>query len=253
MKFRQNLIYLKLEPVWIVCGNGAYDLIYVTGDLHGDTARLKLRAARHIKKGDYLVVCGDFGFIWDGSKKEKSLLKWLSRRRYDILFVDGTHDNLELLDSYPVTEWKGGMVHEISKRVRHLIRGNVYDIDGEKVFAFGGGQSEDADMRAHTGLWWHNEMPSEDDIERARSNLEKHGNKVDYIITHQCGHKIRRLLSTPETDFNVLDVFFEEIREKCGFKRWFFGCYHTNKIIPPSNMALFGSVVPAAREYSQRT
>lgn len=220
----------------------------MTGDLHGDITRLKLRAARHIKKGDYLIICGDFGFIWDGSKREKSLLKWLSKRPYSILFVDGTHDNLDLLNEYPVVEWNGGMVHEISKKVKHLIRGGVFDIDGEKVFAFGGGESDDADMRAHSGLWWHDEMPTPDEVEQARKNLEKHGNKVDYIVTHQCGHKIKRLLHRREPDFNILDVFFDEIRDKCDFKRWFFGSYHANKIIPPSHMALFGSIVQAARE-----
>lgn len=223
-------------------------MIYVTGDLHGDITRLKLRAARHIKKGDYLIVCGDFGFIWDGSKKENSLLKWLSRRRYNILFVEGTHDNLDLLNDYPVAEWNGGTVHEISKKVKHLIRGSVFDIDGEKVFAFGGGASDDTEIRLQSGQWWHDEMPTLEDIERARENLEKHGNKVDYIITHQCGHKIKRLLNKPESDFNMLDLFFDEVRDKCDFKRWFFGCYHINKIIPPVHMALFGSVLHAGHE-----
>lgn len=226
-------------------------MIYVTGDLHGDITRLRLRAARRIKKGDYLIICGDFGFIWDGSKNEKRLLKWLSKRPYNILFIDGTHDNLDLLNAYPVVEWNGGEVHEISKKVRHLIRGGVFNIDGETIFAFGGGESDDADLRFGSGLWWHDEMPTQDEIERAKINLEKHGNKVDYIITHQCGYKIRRLLNKNEHDFNSLDLLFEEIRDKCEFKWWFFGGLHINKIIPPAHMALFGSIVPATLEKRQ--
>ena len=72
-------------------------MIYVTGDVHADLGRFKGKAAKKLKKGDTLIVCGDFGFVWDGSKKEQRVLKWLGRRRYSVLFVEGTHDNLDLL------------------------------------------------------------------------------------------------------------------------------------------------------------
>jgi len=70
-------------------------MIYVTGDVHGDLGRFKGKAvARKLKKGDYLIVCGDLGFFWNDSREERKARKWLSRRKYTILFVEGTHDNL---------------------------------------------------------------------------------------------------------------------------------------------------------------
>lgn len=50
-------------------------MIYVTGDVHADLGRFKGKAAKKLKKGDTLIVCGDFGFVWDGSKKEQRVLK----------------------------------------------------------------------------------------------------------------------------------------------------------------------------------
>ena len=52
-------------------------MIYVTGDTHGEIERFKDPEFKQLRKGDLLIVCGDFGFIWDGSKREKNNLKKL--------------------------------------------------------------------------------------------------------------------------------------------------------------------------------
>ena len=83
-------------------------MIYLTGDLHGDFERFRSKEMKKLKKGDTLIVCGDFGFVWDGSKKEQSILKKLGKSKYQILFIEGTHDNLDLLSQYPQEEWNGG-------------------------------------------------------------------------------------------------------------------------------------------------
>lgn len=223
-------------------------MIYVTGDMHGDISRLKSRAARRLKKNDYLIICGDFGFIWDGSLREKRALKWLGKRPYHVLFVEGTHDNLDLLATYPEAEWNGGVVHEISGKLRHLIRGNIFTIDGYKIFAFGGGESYDADARVLDGKWWHDELPTPEIVECARQNLASHDNTVDYIITHQASYKIKRFLSMSDNEFNILDIFFDMIREKCKYSRWFFGGYHINKVIPPLDTAVFSAILPADKK-----
>ena len=55
-------------------------MIYVTGDIHADLDRFKGKEAKKLKKGDTLIVCGDFGFVWDGSKKEQQVLKWIGKQ-----------------------------------------------------------------------------------------------------------------------------------------------------------------------------
>ena len=50
-------------------------MIYITGDIHGDFSRFRSPALKKLRKNDALIVCGDFGFIWDGSEKEQKILK----------------------------------------------------------------------------------------------------------------------------------------------------------------------------------
>ena len=44
---------------------GSSNMVYVTGDLHGDYSRFKRPEMKKLRAGDILLVCGDFGFIWD--------------------------------------------------------------------------------------------------------------------------------------------------------------------------------------------
>ena len=80
-------------------------MIYITGDTHGDLNRLD---SIKLKKGDTLIICGDFGFIWDGSAREEKILRQLGKKKYNICFLDGTHENFDLLDEYEETHYCGG-------------------------------------------------------------------------------------------------------------------------------------------------
>ena len=82
--------------------------IYCTGDIHGDLERFEEKKIKRLKKNDILLVCGDFGFIWKGNKKEKRILKRLGKKKYQILFVEGCHENYDLLYSYPLEDFMGG-------------------------------------------------------------------------------------------------------------------------------------------------
>ncbi len=113
-------------------------MIFITGDIHGDKNRFKEIKKARLKKGDTLIVCGDFGFVWDNTKREKKVLKWIGKRKYHIAFVDGYHDRLEYIDQYPVSDWNEGKVRAISGKLVMLMRGEIYHIDNETVFAFGG-------------------------------------------------------------------------------------------------------------------
>ena len=64
-------------------------MVYITGDTHGDPERLSKSALKELEPGDTLIVCGDFGFIWDDSKEKKKILKAFSKRKYNICFIDG--------------------------------------------------------------------------------------------------------------------------------------------------------------------
>ena len=56
-------------------------MICVTGDLHGDITRFGSPVLKKLRRGDALIITGDFGCIWDGSKKEKKIHKKLGKKK----------------------------------------------------------------------------------------------------------------------------------------------------------------------------
>ena len=101
-------------------------MICVTGDLHGDITRFRSPVLKKLRRGDALIITGDFGCIWDGSKKEKKMLKKLGKKKYNVLFAEGVHENFDLLEEYPVEQWCGGKTRLISGNLRQLMRGQYY-------------------------------------------------------------------------------------------------------------------------------
>ena len=217
-------------------------MVYITGDMHGDPKRLSDPALRRLKKGDTLLVCGDFGFIWDGSTAEQCLLKKLARRKYTIAFLDGRHENFDRLTAYPTEEWNGAPVHKINDRVVHLMRGEIYVIEGSTYFVFGGGESDDKEFRIPGESWWAAEAPTPEEMERARVNLAARDNRVDYILTHTPSPKSRARLETGRVADGV-SIFLGHLEETVTCRRWYFGCLHRDKTISAQRRALFRDVV----------
>ena len=166
--------------------------IYVTGDVHGRAEYGSSRFAfknwplgRTLTRDDVVIVAGDFGFVWDGSNAEKYWLNWLESKPWTTCFVDGNHENHHALANLPVREWNGGLVHEARPHVLHLMRGEVFDIDGLTVLAMGGATSNDRQYRKEGRSWWPEEMPSEEEMWQCRTSLDRVGWKVDYVVTHE--------------------------------------------------------------------
>ena len=218
-------------------------MIYVTGDTHADIDRFKTRAVKWLKKKDTLIVCGDFGFVWNGSAEEKKLLKWLGKRRYSVLFLEGTHDNLDLLAQYPEEEYCGGRARHISGRCYQLLRGEIYTIESQNIFVFGGGESFDMDAREEGKTWWVRELPSREELEFARQNLANHDHKVDYILTHSPSAIVNGFLNMDGVYTNPLASFLDEVTNTVSFKHWFFGSCHIDKVIPPRYHAVYQEVL----------
>lgn len=216
-------------------------MIYVTGDIHGELERFQAASLRRLKKGDSLIVCGDFGFLWNGDRTEAKILQKLGSKKFNILFVDGAHENHELINQYPVTEWNGGKVHQISGNLFHLMRGQVFTIEGKTFFTFGGGESHEKKMRQEAGKWWPQEMPSREEMEEGVENLRTHQMQVDYIITHEPSPRMRALSGEPH-QVTPLELYFEGILKSVQFQKWFFGSMHVNRGIGGSHVALFDDV-----------
>ena len=159
-------------------------MIYFTGDTHGELSRFKTAAAKNLKKDDTLIVCGDFGFVWNESKEELGNIKWLSKRKYQILFVEGAHENFEMLEKFPKVDFCGGRARKISENIYQLMRGEVFEIEGKKICAFGGGDDEELDVMDFRECPDFVRLPNEEECEHARENLEKneHSNVLFILL-----------------------------------------------------------------------
>lgn len=218
-------------------------MIYVTGDTHGDVERFRDAQFKKLRRGDTLIICGDFGFIWNGSKKEKSVLKKLAALDYTVAFIDGCHENFDLLEAFPVSEWNGGRARIIAPNIIHLMRGQIYTIENKKIFTFGGGHSQDIEFRSES-KWWEREQPSHDEILAALDNLKAHGNNVDYVITHEPPASVKVCLGVDVFQRIEVHALFEEIMNSCRYEKWFFGKCHIDKHIPVRFYAVFNNVTP---------
>ena len=228
--------------------------IYVTGDTHQENNSEKLSEENFVEqkeltKDDFVIIAGDFGYYWnEKSKKEIASREKLAEKPFTILYIEGNHDNYDLIENLPESEWNGGRVH-IDERYGfiHLMRGQVYNINGNKIFTFGGAYSIDKKFRKQGISHWDRELPSEEEYEEGRKNLERVNYEVDYVLTHTCPLSIFHLIPkmsmgyTFEPNYEI-ETYLEEIYHKLKFKKWFFGHYHIDKRIDEKFYALFESI-----------
>ena len=213
--------------------------LYVTGDTHGEEGRFKYMGSeimRTLTKDDYLIICGDFGYIFNDTYYERKFLRYMAEDLpFTILWVDGNHENFDLINEYPVEVWNGGKVHIVGKdkdgkaKVLHLMRGQVFEIERKKIFTFGGAYSIDKAMRTEGYSWWPDEMPTDDEMKEANQNLERVNHKVDYIITHAAPEDTMNLFYPDHEKEKVLNNFLEWVRESTEYKHWYFGHLHLDE------------------------
>ena len=230
-------------------------MIYFTGDTHGESGRFSenvLIGEDAPKAGDHLIISGDFGFVFAQRGtvayfEERDRLNALAELPYTILFVDGNHENFDRLEGeYAVEEWCGGKVHRIRPNVLHLMRGQVFTIEGKKIFTMGGAYSIDKYMRREGFSWWPSEMPSNDEYREATANLRAHNNEVDIIVTHTAPREIVYAMgSAPDPHEEELNGFFDWIAHEIKFEKWFFGHWHRDNEYYSRFRALYFDVVRA--------
>ena len=166
-------------------------MIFITGDVHCpiDVYKLKNRvwtAQKDLTRNDYLIICGDMGIVWALDKTDLYWQLWFEHKNFTTLFIDGNHENHNALDSIEVEMQNGGKIHRVMPYVIHLMRGQIYDIEGLKIFTFGGASSHDKEYRIENVSWWRRELPDVFEMDEARENLECVDNKVDLITFNTC-------------------------------------------------------------------
>ncbi len=217
-------------------------MIFVTGDMHGDIERFLKKDIKKLKKGDTLIVLGDFGFLWQGGQEEKKNLEFIASRKYNVLFLDGTHENFDLLKNYPIVDGFGGRVRDLGGNLKQLLRGEIYEIENKSIFTLGGGRSDDREFRSEGETWWSEELPSAEEIDAAREKI-KERRSVDFILTHDAPQKIRVSLTGDDSEPSRLCAFFDELMYSVKYTNWFFGCYHTDRKLTRTHYAVYKKVI----------
>ena len=219
-------------------------MIYITGDTHGGQAgdmkalgTRRWKIGSQLSKEDYLIVMGDFGCVWSqkgskGAKNDAHIQKWLHDKPWTTLFVDGNHENHDMLDELEEVEMFGDVVGKVNDSIYHLKRGRIYNIDGNRIFTMGGAKSYDREHRTLGSSYWTQEIPSYADMDLGLEALEKANWDVDYVFTHTCPRliagmvKLHKNLPHNANFSDPTEEYLEHIRKNVKCKLWYFGHWH---------------------------
>ena len=147
------------------------------------------------------------------------------------------------------------------------MRGQVFEIDGKKIFAFGGASSHDITggiletddpdfkekkkkldkgyepYRINHLSWWEQELANEEEMEEGRNNLRKHDYTVDFIVTHCCSTSTQVLVGGSMYKADRETDYLEFIKNYANYKKWFFGHYHDNRNIFDKEILIYEQMI----------
>lgn len=206
-------------------------MVICIGDTHGDLSKIRQVIHQYdLHPKDYVIVAGDFGFIFWGDERERLVLEELDKLGVTICFVDGNHESFTLLKGYECMQWNGGRVHRIGAHIFHLMRGQVFLIEGKRIFTMGGAASKDKGKRLKEVSWWRQEIPVGREYEEAMLNLAACDYRIDYVITHQAPKRIIRSMGkTVLPDELRLVNFLDRLSLMLDYEKWYFGHWHMDE------------------------
>lgn len=208
--------------------------ILLVADIHGhlrlDFLKNKLDEV-NLNEHDSLIILGDAGIVFDEEMNEK-VKQFYEIIPCEIYFLDGNHENFELLNRYPKISKNGSLVHQVLPNVFHLMRGETYLINSHKFFVFGGAYSIKREDRTSSVKVWKEELPNNEEYSKARYSFEENNFNFDYILTHQAPKmfldKIEYKYSKNES---LLLDFLDYVSINVKYKKWYFGHIHRDIVI----------------------
>lgn len=228
--------------------------IYVIGDIHGDYTILDARfgdlaSSFPCPKNDVLFVAGDAGFInsYENSESKANRIKHLNSLPFIIIVVLGNHENYDVIESLPeATIFEGKCYKEDGVDVYYAKNGQIFNIDGTKIFTFNGGLSVDKNIRLdlqekhNIKFWWDQEIKTEDFDTAFKTYFS---NRVDFVITHDVPLSIFNKL-TPfipgrfKDQVCPLQNFFQKLYVMKKHQHWYAGHYHPSYPVEIENFTV---------------
>lgn len=212
--------------------------VYVTGDKHGEVEMSRLFKKNrkvNLTEEDILIIAGDFGLLWSEptSSRERNYLDFLTNAKWTTIFVDGNHENHNILDNLPLVHKYENLLGQVNDKIYHAKRGHIYNIQGHSIFTFGGALSIDKYRREENVSWWAREIPSEIEHNEAIENIKQFGREFDYVITHTAPSHICELIMNETNNsakkFDPVPLMLDDFYNIIKFKKWYFGHWHINK------------------------
>lgn len=208
-------------------------MIWLLSDPHGGEAVSGiLQYLETAPPEDLLILLGDVGLKFADTEANRAFDRLLFSAQKNIAFLDGNHENFAYINSFPEEDWKGGRIHRLTPHLVHLMRGNIYALEGRTFFVFGGCKS--SPRWKEMGLWYPGEEPEPEEIDLARKNLAAHGHKVDYILTH-------KYEETPPkgTCCTELRKLTEYLEANVTYRHWYCGHWHRNSPMDDTHTVVF--------------
>lgn len=225
-------------------------MVFVCGDTHGHMDINKIAypnwpESKDLTKDDYLIILGDFGLFFNNepTPTEQYWLKWLNSKPFTVLFVDGNHENFDIINRFPI-EHKFGQYGVVGitpyENIYHIKRGSVLEIEDKTIFVMGGGLSIDKERRVDRISWWKEEIPNYREIDDGIQSLLAYNNKVNYVLTHSVHSKGFELFfkELKQSNSNGFDEYYvpkfndptlkihDEFYGLINFDWWYCGHYH---------------------------
>ena len=208
-------------------------MIWLLSDSHGGEAVSGIQQyLENAKPEDLLILLGDVGLKFADTEENRAFDRLLLSAAKNIAFLDGNHENFAYINSFPEEDWQGGRIHRLTEHLVHLMRGNIYTIEGKTFFVFGGCKS--SPRWKEMGLWYPGDEPTPEEIDLAHKNLAACNYQVDYILTH-------KYEETPPkgTLCKDLQELTQWLEANVRYKHWYCGHWHKNHRMDDTHSVVF--------------
>ncbi|MGN1087331.1 MAG: metallophosphoesterase [Porcipelethomonas sp.] len=223
-------------------------LVFITGDIHGETEPIyNLCQSFQPESDDIVVILGDTGLNYTGRLRDRIIKEELSGLKPTFFCIHGNHENRpQNIASYKEKEWHGGRVlyEDDFPNILFPVDGDIFEIEGKRCIVIGGAYSVDKFYRISNGWnWWHDEQPTPEIKDYVENQLKV--NKVDVVFSHTCPYKyIPTECFLPRIDQSSVDnsteKWLDKIEEMIDYKAWYMGHWHIDKRIDKMHFLFHG-------------